>query len=454
MKKLLIPALSAGFACLVFAQDGAVGEAAKENGLQLNGGADLRVRQTFAEHVPNGFLSEYNSFFRIRPRIWGEAKYENFGLYTRVADEFWHFVEPSNRRINQYPDELVLDNLYLDANGLFDGWLDLRMGRQDLMYGSGRVILDGTPYDGSRTIFMDAIKASINFDEEKKNVLDLLAIYNNNQNELAIGDRDAGDREYNSIVPGSTGLDEWGGALYFKSKELDEMPFDLYYVYKRQTKANFAGRTLQGRRVHTFGTRLMPKYTETISSEFELAAQTGEKDDGKNTSGYMGYAGLRYDPAVEWKMKPFANVGVYYLSGDDSNMDGNGDSGWNPVWSRWPQISELYVYEWRNGAGYWTNLIYPHLEGGFNISKQHRLIATVGSMHADDKDGKGGDSGSHYGYLGTLRYDFPLFSNIFGRDDKRGNLVGQLLAEVFEPGDYYATDETAYFLRWQIMATF
>ena len=52
---------------------------------------------------------------------------------------------------------------------------DLRIGRQDLMYGSGRLIADGTPMDGSRSFFMDALKATVKFDEKEKT--DLLGIY-------------------------------------------------------------------------------------------------------------------------------------------------------------------------------------------------------------------------------------------------------------------------------------
>lgn len=455
MRYLFISAMLSGVVCYVSAQE-AVVRPDEKSGLELDAGADLRIRQEIMDNIPNTvppFTGE-TSYFRIRPRVWGEAKYKNYRLYTRLTDEFWHYTSDS-RRVNSWPNEIVLDNLYLDANDLFDGWLDLRVGRQDLIYGKGRIILDGTSYDGSRTIYMDAIKATINFDEEKKNTLDVLAIYNNNHNEAALGGIDGGEKELNTIVPGSKYLDEWGGGLYFKSKELDEFPFELYWIYKRETKAKMAnGTTLQGRRFHTLGARLMPKFSETISGELEGAVQSGEKDDGKSTSGYMGYAGLRYDPAVEWKMKPFVNAGVYYLSGDDNNGDGNNDSGWNPVWARWPQFSELLVLEWRNGAGYWTNLIYPHVEGGFSISKQHKLFASFGSLYADERDGRGGDTGNHYGYLGTICYDFPLLTNLFGRDDKRGNLLGRLQAEALQPGDYYETSSTMYFLRWQIIAEF
>lgn len=453
MKKLCTLAIFAGLVCSVAAQENVAVEQ-KEKGVEFDLGGDLRFRQEVLDNIPNGPFTEDNNYFRIRSRVWGEAKFKNFRLYTRLANEFFHFNNPSERRINEWPNEVVVDNLYLDATDLFDGWLDMRIGRQDLVYGKGRVILDGTPYDGSRTIYMDAVKATINFDAEKKNTLDLLAIYNKSQDDMTIGGLDGGERQLNSIVPGSRNLDEWGGGLYFKSKELDEFPFELYWLFKRESKTRYKGTTLQGRKFHTFGARLMPKYTETLSSEFEGAVQSGEKDGGASTSGYMGYAGLRYDPAVEWKMKPFANIGIYYLSGDDKRGSGNNDSGWDPVWSRWPQISELYVLEWRSGAGYWTNLIYPHVEGGFNISRKHKLFASIGSMYTDETDGKGGDTGNHYGWLGTACYDFPIFTNIFGRDDKRGNLFGRLQAEVLDPGDYYASNKTAYFFRWQVIASF
>lgn len=455
MKKLCVWAVFAGMVCAAVAQ-GNVAVEQKEKGLEFDLGGDLRIRQEILDNIPNGPFNDNYNYFRIRPRFWGEAKYKNFRLYNRWADEFWHINHPSDSKLNKWPNELVVDNLYLDANDLFDGWLDLRVGRQDLIYGKGRVMLDGTSYDGSRTIYMDAIKATINFDEKKKNTLDILAIYNNNQNELGIGGVDGKERELNSIVPGSKYLDEWGGGLYFKSKELDEFPFEFYWIYKCETKAERGNVKYQGRRFHTFGTRLMPKFTETISGELEGAVQAGEKDDGKSTSGYMGYAGLRYDPAVEWRMKPFVNAGVYYLSGDNRRGDGNSDSGWDPAWARWPQISELMVLgNWfNNGAGYWTNLIYPHVEGGFNISKTHKILASVGPMYADCSDGNGGGNGDLYGWLGTVCYDFPIMTDIFGRDDKRGNVVGRLQGEVLDPGDYYDTSSVAYFLRWQIIASF
>ena len=456
MKKLCTLAIFAGLVCSVAAQDNKALEQ-KEKGLEFDLGGDLRIRQEFIDNIPNGPGAKYNNYFRIRPRIWGEAKYENFRLYTRLTDEFREYIAPSSRDAAETPDELVVDNLYFDANDLFDGWLDLRVGRQDLVYGAGRIILDGTPGDGSRTIYMDAIKASINFDAEKKNVLDILAIYNQSDNELSMGGLEGvSDRQLTLMNGGEKNMDEYGGGLYFKSKELDEMPFELYWIFKRETKADYRGTKRAGRSFHTFGLRLMPKYSATISGEFEGAAQSGEIDGGASCHGYMAYGALKYTPDVEWKMRPFFKTGLYYLSGDtDRDRNGaHGDSGWNPVWGRWPQPSELYVLEFKDGIGYWTNLIYPHVETGFNISRKHKFLATAGPMYADRRDNRGGGNGDQYGWLGTACYDFPIMTDVFGRDDKRGNVTGRLQAEVLDPGDYYDSSSVAYFLRWQIMASF
>ena len=173
-------------------------KARETGGLDWDAGADLRVRQEASDNLPKrinaqgeGVTAKNDNYLRIRPRVWGQVKNEDFKLYLRVADEFREYFQPRESRNARPPDEVLVDSLYLDLYNLADGWLDLRIGRQDFfgpdgpIYGAGRVICDGTPFDGSRTIFMDAIKATVKFDE--KNSLDLLAIYNSAETEMSWG---------------------------------------------------------------------------------------------------------------------------------------------------------------------------------------------------------------------------------------------------------------------------
>ena len=48
------------------------------------------------------------------------------------------------------------------------------------------------------------------------------------------------------------------------------------------------------------------------------------------------------------------------------------------------------------------------------------------------------------GWLETVLYTFPLCKG------SAGELTGHLFLEVLEPGDYYVSDRTAYFFRWQL----
>ncbi len=458
MKKELAIVFCAGLAGAVFAQ---AAEKAETEGLEWDAGADLRVRHELHDNVPQsvGGVSGNQSYLRIRPRVWGEVKNEDFKLYLRLTDEFREYFNPRTSRNAQFPDEVIVDNLYLDVYDLFGDRVDLRIGRQDFIgpqgptYGAGRILMDGTPGDGSRTAFMDAIKATIKFDE--KNTLDLLAIYNNPENELSWGHTKGAngaspkEKQLTYNVPGSTDMAEYGGGLYFKSREYTEFPFELYYLFKRETKARFRGARLPGRDTHTLGARFMPKLTETISAELEGAAQVGEKDGGTAVSGYMGYAGLTYKPEVE-SCKPFLTAACYYLSGDRNRGINDNDSAWNPLWARWPQYSEMYPYHDR-GVCYWSNLIYPNITVGSRFAKGHKVSANVGPMYAAVEDGLGGGNGDLYGWFGMVRYDFPLLNMIFGN---RGDLTGHVTAEVLDPGDYYTSDTVAYFLRWEVIAKF
>ena len=163
---------------------------ADKSSLSWDGGGDLAVRQEVIENLPklHGALWPDQNWIRVRSRVWGEVKNEDFKLYTRFADEFREVFKPHTSKSGQAPDEVIVDNLYFDLYNLFNDRVDLRVGRQDFfgpngpMYGAGRVLCDGTPFDGSRTVFMDAIKATVKIDE--KNTLDLLAIYNSPDNEM------------------------------------------------------------------------------------------------------------------------------------------------------------------------------------------------------------------------------------------------------------------------------
>ena len=138
--------------------------------LAFDAGADLRIRQELIQNapgLPNGGLllrarrSGFIDHMRFRLRVWGEVKWttQNWGrwrIYTRLTDEMRWCPEPYKNTYT-FPSEPILDNLFIEGRGIFDGFLDLKIGRQDYygLYGLDHVFVDGTPGDGSRTTYGD-----------------------------------------------------------------------------------------------------------------------------------------------------------------------------------------------------------------------------------------------------------------------------------------------------------
>jgi hypothetical protein len=250
---------------------------------------------------------------------------------------------------------------------------------------------------------------------------------------------------------GFNDMDEAGAGIYVTSRLGEALPFEVYYLFKHDTPYNWTPvATEPAVRVdssdyHTVGMRLLPKFSKTVSGELEVAGQFGEEGDN-DVEAMMAAAGLKWAP--EAVCKPALSANVVYLSGDDPSTDKQ--EGWNPLWGRYPWISELYIYSWdAEKAGFWTNLIYPYLQLTCVPAASHALRLSIGPLLADEKNGPGG--GDMRGWLGIARWDFPLATGLFGTKDK---LFGHLLAEVLEPGDYYNVDDTAYFLRWELTYNF
>ncbi len=55
-------------------------------------------------------------------------------------------------------NKIFLDNAYIEARNMFNLPVDLTLGRQNLIYGSGFVILDGQSQFASTSIYFDGVK--------------------------------------------------------------------------------------------------------------------------------------------------------------------------------------------------------------------------------------------------------------------------------------------------------
>jgi hypothetical protein len=144
------------------------------------------------------------------------------------------------------------------------------------------------------------------------------------------------------------------------------------------------------------------------------------------------------------EQKTNLGVGWYHLSED-----------WDPLFARWPQYSELYVYAFSNpdgGIARWSNVSMPHLDFSISPMKNYKCDLLLGYMFAPEKLGQG--SGHNRGLLFTWWNKFTIKEQLFTQKDK---LTGHLLLELMDPGDYYSgtqREHTAIFTRAEISYSF
>ena len=432
--------------------------------VDFDAGVDLRIRQELIENVPGlpggGVLSpavrgKFTNHMRFRPRVWGELRLETethgaFRLYTRLTDEFRWCPEPY-RNAYTFPDEVILDNLFFEGTGLFDGLLDFSFGRQDLygLYGLDHVFVDGTPGDGSRTTYADMARLAYHFTEVTK--LDLFAIYDFDDSDVRWGTDRGKHRALTGLGGGAEPeMDDWGFGAIFSSDLGKALPYQLFVMQKNTDR--FYRKDVKHPRTQRelVGFKVMPQIDEEWSLQFEGMSQVGANGRGDMLNAWSAYSGVNWKSATESTIKPFGKFGYHYMSGDDDAAEEDGGhSAWDPMWARGVNDSELFLYGTHYGAAWWSNQHYVKLTAGLVFGPHHAVSAHCGPLFAAAQDGLGGGDGFFKGLLSQLRYDFPLWL----ADKEKGErfeVFGHLLAEFFNPGDYYETDKPAMFLRWQV----
>ena len=172
----------------------------------------------------------------------------------------------------------------------------------------------------------------------------------------------------------------------------------------------------------------MPRLTDELTLQLETMGQVGRNGDGDWLSGWSSYAGLNWKQQTDSSVKPYASLGVHFMSGDkNAATEDGGHHAWDPMWARGVCDSEIFLYGTHYGIAWW--------------------------MWALADDGMGGDDGHFKGYLSQARYDFPIMLPDKAAGE-RLEIVGHLYAELFNPGDYFETDRPAWFLRWQVELRF
>jgi len=407
----------------------------------LKYGFDERLRQEDVFYSPKGTIENTDYVFnRMRTRLFaGVTPIKEVEAYLRFTNEYRYYWEPRGS-VRPQDEEVILDNGYLAINKPADLPLSAKLGRQDLMYGEGFLILDGGPLDGSRTSYSDGGKVTL---EAADSVFDFLAFYNKGTQPFAINkakDFLMDDQEVGLY-----------GVYFTNAKLVEKQKLEAYYLYKTGKKSvlTAAGAPkFPDNNIQILGARLSGDLVESVSYAGEGAFQFGDWGD-EDQRAFGGYLYGTYK-VPGCPLKSALTLGYTYLSGDDPESSRH--EGWDPILSRWPKFSELVLYTLvpENGVGYWTNL--QILKAAWGIQPVERLNVTFVLQWWLANQNPFAAADSVFFAEGKTRGLNPQAVIKYKFNDWLSSAV---IFESFDPGFYYQEEvSTRFFSRWEFMMTF
>jgi hypothetical protein len=371
--------------------------------------------------------------WRFRTRLWSRFSFGSRAEVSLVVNNETRKVTEPDTKFRW--DEVIVESLSLDWK--LSPRFSAKLGRQDLMRGEGFVLMDGGPLDGSRTAYFNALDVTGRFG---KTAVELIGISDPRQDEYlpVLNDRDRLLVEWDEKAVGAYVTDKTfkgttiEGYLFRKTESGDKRPTSNAQYQPDRT-------------LGTLGGRLARDLGKGFSVAAEAAYERGSQDPDVPIRAWGGYAIFRYtidDPA-----RPTFALGWIGMSGDDPKT--STIEGWDPLFSRWPKWSELYIYSQlsEKGIAYWTNLGMWMAEMRIAPVKPLAMRFTwygLSAMHPFHGDPAVYGSGKDRGDLIEVRGDVTL----------PAGFKGHVLYERLAPGSYYVGTDTAWFFRVEATYTF
>jgi len=375
---------------------------------------DLRVRQEGLDGVYHFAPDPDRNWIRVRTRGGFSAAQGAFRFDLRLANEHRHFLTPDNVDFDW--DELIIDRLR--AVWTYGDGASLSVGRQDIIWNKGFLMLEGHPLDGSRSIYHNAVRWQTPLLD---GLFDLSLIRNLKRDQLVL----AGDDQRALSDADETGLAaRWAGG-----------PWQVAFIVKNEIDPDLVlpdllTVTLAPRREFPVGEN------GTLLAELAVQYQSLDAGDHWATAGQFFYR-HKLDNQVKYDLGGF----FYSAPGEDT-------PGFRVPWGRWPKWSELYIYTLigestpgRVTVAAWENIAAPRAQVTFPVAGKldGRLGATY--LLAPEPDWQA------RGLLTQAELKFSL----------PHNLTGHLLWEMLDPGSFHdggnglpPLTDTVHFLRWQI----
>jgi hypothetical protein len=350
---------------------------------------------------------------------------------VKLTNEFRHYFVPETTPFCL--DELIVDQLYIKWKQIGRTGLGITLGRQNMTFGEGFVIMDGGPLDGSRSSYFNAVRAD--YALTPSHSLSCFYAYQPEKDNLLpiIHDMHKAMVDQPEAMMG----------IYFTGSSDSVNNVQGYVIRKDNRRTS----VLPAAHIHAIGGRIQSRVTGRFTLTAEGAGQFGTSGESSLAAfgGYM-YGEYRTEMPRCWPQT--LTIGAIYLSGD--NPSTSKIEGWNPLYGRWPKWSDSYIYLLRkeSGIAYWTNLSAVYGRLGFQISPTVK-------------------AGLDYYHLMAPKAP-PLSAGLYGWSHTRGDLVigkvsyqitkvvsGHVLWEFFDPSNYYFAGADTYdWFRMEFMLSY
>jgi hypothetical protein len=429
-------------------------------------GTDLRLRNEYFYDIltltPNNRLHEQD-YFRFRARLWASVMpIDDVSINTRLATEPREWMRPAGYTPFKGHSGLdmtegVFDAVNVQWKNILEQPMSLVVGRQDLFFGDGWLVGDGTPYDGSWTYFLDSAKMTYEL-KEQHTTLELIGIIQDAKDDgwmPVINDQDRYLTEQN----------EKGAIVSIGNSSLPTANATAYFIYKHDDKVSGFSGTCPAPRggdnadIYTFGGRLNGLVAEHWKYWAEGAYQFGRKQDldvayPAPSTAFRHMNAFGVNSKLTYLFKDHYNNQLFlayeFLSGDDPNT--GSDEMFDVLWGRWARWSDtgLYTFAAETRVGQEANM---HRVGpGWSIEPTKKMtFTTVYYALIAQEDvptravpGLFSNTGNFRGHFvqASVKYKFSQ------------HLSSAVCSEMLFPGDYYISHDAMSFFRGEVTLTF
>lgn len=373
---------------------------------------------------------------RYRLRLWTSIRlvpHAQLNLRLVTEPRYYDYPDlPSDQYETWIRDEFLFDTLNITLNNPGDLPVKAIIGRQQIELADIWLVGTGTPLDGTRTTYFDALRTIWELNDGQTS-LDVMYIDNRRNSSAYLSP--INDIDFDMIEQ-----DERGGIVWLSHEAMERRFIDTYFIYKRDHNPGKSG--VEGE-TYTTGLRAHGNATDALTFNAEIAPQFGHKN-GTSLAAFAVNAWAQQQVSAEKKAS--IRLGYEFLSGD-SNIDRHFDK----LWGRDGIWSDLHTggtdsFDGRQLDS--SNLHRPHIKAVINPLKPLQVAVEYSLLFADKKVDNPPEPSAIDN--GSMFRGHHIKGSVEHQINK--HLKHYVTAQVMVPGDYYSASrqDTATWLRYSV----